>query len=115
MAGMILVTGAAGKTGLALIKSLNAKGLETRALIHRPEREKLVKSAGAIEVQIGNMESRTDMAKAFKGIERVYFIVPNVHPKEIEIGKTNTQVNPGQWIFRIDFIHIIALLFSDHF
>jgi len=85
---MILVTGAAGKTGLALIKSLTADGLDARAMIHRPEREKQVRSAGATEIQIGDMENRSDMAIAFKGVERVYFIVPNVHPNEIEIGKT---------------------------
>jgi len=85
---MILVTGAAGKTGLAIIQSLSSMGMDTRALIHRAEREKEVKAAGAVEVQIGDMESGPDMATALKGIEAVYFIVPNVHPKEIEIGKT---------------------------
>lgn len=84
---MILVTGAAGKTGIAIIKALASRGFESRAMIHRPEHEEKVRLAGATEIKMGDLESDSDLADAFEGIEKVYFIVPNVHPKEIGIGK----------------------------
>ena len=75
---MILVTGAAGKTGLAVIESLVSKGFETRAMLHRPEHEEKVRLAGATEIIFGDLESEEDVAEAFMGAKKVYFIVPNL-------------------------------------
>ena len=44
---MILVTGAAGKTGRAVIRAVAAKGEAIRALVHRPEQTAPVQAAGA--------------------------------------------------------------------
>lgn len=98
---MILVTGAAGKTGIAVIEALSKKGMVTRALIHREENEAKVRAAGASDVLLGNMEKAQDMAEAFEGVERIYFIVPNVHPKEVEIGHLAIRAaeKAGVWHF----------------
>ncbi len=47
---MILVTGAAGKTGKAVIKALAAKGASVRALVRRPEHAGALLALGAAEV-----------------------------------------------------------------
>jgi uncharacterized protein YbjT (DUF2867 family) len=52
---MILVTGAAGKTGQAVIRALAARGKAVRALVHRPEQGRLVQASGAQEVIAGDM------------------------------------------------------------
>ena len=85
---MILLTGAAGKTGLAILKQLTASSSQVRAFVRRPEQADQVRAAGAAEVVVGQFEAASDLAKAVAGIERVYHICPNVHPDEFEIGQT---------------------------
>jgi NAD(P)H dehydrogenase (quinone) len=84
---MILITGAAGKTGRAIIKSLVAKGQPVRALIHKPEQVEPMSALGVNEVEVGNMSNREDMERAFRRIRAVYHICPNMCQEEVEIGK----------------------------
>ena len=84
---MILVTGAAGKTGLAIIKALASAGKSSRAYIRDIKREKIVLDAGAEEIAIGDLGNKHDLKKALENISSIYFIVPNVHQKEIEFGQ----------------------------
>ena len=51
---MILVTGAAGKPGKAVVKALAASGARVRALVRRAESGAAVKVMGAAEVAIGS-------------------------------------------------------------
>ncbi len=85
---MILITGAAGKTGLALLRSLHKQGTQTRAFVRSKKQAKQVEEAGASEFVLGNLELENDLISAMRGAETVYFIPPNIHPKEDEIGKS---------------------------
>jgi len=89
---MILVTGAAGKTGRAVIKALVAKGLPVRALIHKPEYVESMSALNVSEVELGDMHSREDMERAFMRVQSVYHICPNMSPDEVEIGKIAIEV-----------------------
>jgi len=84
---MILVTGAAGKTGRAVIRALSARGAPTRALVHRPEQVRLVEELGAQEVVAGDMRLPATLDKAMRGVRAVYHICPNVSPDEVAIGQ----------------------------
>jgi NAD(P)H dehydrogenase (quinone) len=84
---MILVTGAAGKTGLAILRALAKRGTETRALVGRAEQETSVMQAGASKVVIGNLLDAADMARAIADVESLYLVAPNVHPQEFEIAR----------------------------
>jgi uncharacterized protein YbjT (DUF2867 family) len=84
---MILVTGAAGKTGRAVIQSLVAKGETVRALAHRPAQVRLVEEIGAREVVVGDMRLQATMDQAAQGVRAVYHICPNVSPDEVAIGQ----------------------------
>jgi uncharacterized protein YbjT (DUF2867 family) len=84
---MILVTGAAGKTGRTVIQSLVAKGEAVRALVHRPAQVRLVEEIGAREVVVGDMRRQATMDQAAQGIRAVYHICPNVSPDEVTIGQ----------------------------
>ncbi len=85
---MILITGAAGKTGLAILQALSLKGVDVRVLIHNKEQRKYVIGSGAREVLQGDLLDQNLLNKAVEGISAVYHIPPNVHPKEVEIGET---------------------------
>ena len=84
---MILVTGAAGKTGRAVIRALTAKGAAVRALVHRPEQVRSVEELGAQEVIAGDMRVQATMDQAARGVRAVYHICPNVSPDEVAIGE----------------------------
>lgn len=84
---MILVTGAAGKTGLAVIKAIVSKGTPVRAFVRKSEQEAVVKDAGASEVTVGDLEDSAAIRTALDGVTGAYLICPNVHPREFEIGK----------------------------
>ncbi len=80
---MILVTGAAGKTGRAVIEALAARRVVTRALTRNPENAESLKALGATEVCIGGFEDPRALAQAAAGARAVYHICPNVSPDEV--------------------------------
>ena len=82
---MILVTGAAGKTGLHALRALEARGLAARALVRRPEQEEIVRRAGASEVQVGDLTDPSDLARACDGVSAIYLVCPNLHDGELDI------------------------------
>jgi NAD(P)H dehydrogenase (quinone) len=85
---MILVTGAGGKTGRAVVRALAARGAQVRALVRgsRPEPAAALRALGA-EVVPGDMRLPADLAGAMQGASAVYHICPNVHPDEVPIGQ----------------------------
>jgi NAD(P)H dehydrogenase (quinone) len=84
---MILVTGAAGKTGRAVIRALIARGGDVTALVHRPEQVRPVQDLGAQHVLVGDMRDQSTMDHAARNVRAVYHIPPNVHPDEDRIGQ----------------------------
>jgi NAD(P)H dehydrogenase (quinone) len=87
MGQMILLTGAAGKTGTAVLHALAETGEPVRAFVRDQAQAERVSRAGAAKVAIGDLEIRSDLAAAIKGTRAVYHICPNMHPAEIEIGR----------------------------
>jgi uncharacterized protein YbjT (DUF2867 family) len=84
---MILVTGAGGKTGRAIIGAVAKRGGVVRALIHREAQAAMVKAAGAQQTCVGDMRSESDLRLAMHGIRVVYHVCPNAHPDELAIGR----------------------------
>jgi uncharacterized protein YbjT (DUF2867 family) len=84
---MILITGAAGKTGQAVIRALAAKQQAVRALVHRSEQVQMVKDLGAREALVGDMRQRATLDQALLGVRAVYHICPNVSSDEVTIGQ----------------------------
>jgi uncharacterized protein YbjT (DUF2867 family) len=87
MIEMIAVTGAAGKTGLAIIHALAQRGQNLRGLVHRASDQAKVLSSGAIECVVGDLEGSETLEKLLSGVVALYHICPNMHPRELEIGK----------------------------
>lgn len=84
---MVLVTGAAGKTGLAVVRAVTNKGTAVRAFIRRESQRAVVRAAGAAEVYIGQMGAAGDWQMAMTGIAAVYLICPNVNPIELHFSE----------------------------
>jgi len=88
MSDTILVTGAAGKTGRAVIQALGKRGQTVRALVHRPEQAQQAEQQGAHDVVAGDMRAAATWERAIQGVRAVYHICPNVSPDEVTIGQT---------------------------
>lgn len=84
---MILITGANGKTGRAIIRSLLSKGEEVRAFVHKVEQIQELKSLGIKEVVAGDMMNQEAINEAFIGIRAAYHICSAVNPDEVQIGQ----------------------------
>jgi uncharacterized protein YbjT (DUF2867 family) len=84
---MILVTGASGKTGQAVIAALVRAGAATRALVRRPSQVERMTDLGAREVVAADSAVIPELRRAAEGIRAVYHICPNLHPDEVDIGR----------------------------
>jgi NAD(P)H dehydrogenase (quinone) len=84
---MILVTGAGGKTGKAVIKALARRGRTVRAFIRSSAHEAVVTALGVREVVVGPMDDPAALSQAAQGTEAIYHICPNVSPHEVAFAK----------------------------
>jgi NAD(P)H dehydrogenase (quinone) len=85
---MILVTGAGGKTGNAVIKALGACGAPVRAFVRNPAHEVALAATGAREIVVGPMDDADAVARAVRGVDGIYHICPNVSPHEVVFART---------------------------
>jgi NAD(P)H dehydrogenase (quinone) len=80
---MILVTGAAGKSGRAVVTALAAKGAAVRAFIRNPAHAGELLALGAAEVSFGSFEDARALTQAAAGARAIYHICPNVSRDEM--------------------------------
>ena len=88
---MILITGAAGKTGQAIIQQLRARNVPIRAIVrNQTQMESLQQQRmeqTVSQIISGDVTSADDLLKATANIQTIYHICPNMHPEEVAIGE----------------------------
>jgi NAD(P)H dehydrogenase (quinone) len=84
---MILVTGAAGKTGKAVVEALAKKGARVRAMVRRGEHFAPLKALGATECVIASFEDEDALRRAAAGVRAIYHICPNVSRDEVTFAR----------------------------
>lgn len=83
---MILISGAAGKTGQAILAALRNRNAPVRAWVHRAEQLETVEALGATETIVGDIQSPLLWAQATAGMRAIYHICPNMYPYESTVG-----------------------------
>jgi uncharacterized protein YbjT (DUF2867 family) len=83
---MILLTGAAGKTGKTILKALITKQAEVRCLVRSVEQAQEFSAIPGVEAVIGDLTDPAALEKAVNGVSSIYYICPNVSPFEVETG-----------------------------
>ncbi len=83
----VLVTGAGGRTGQAIVPALVGAGHAVRVFVRRPESGAALKALGAAEVAQGDLNDDAGVAKALHGADALYHIPPTMNPDEIAIGQ----------------------------
>lgn len=104
---MILVTGAAGKTGREVIRRLTDADTEVRALVRTLEQVEPLLAVGAREAWVGDLLTAADVSRAMEGVRAVYHICPNVHPAEAEIGDLAIAVSIAAGVDRFVFHSVL--------
>lgn len=99
---MILVTGAGGKTGRAVISALVERGAAVRGMVKSAAAAEKIRALGA-EASIGDMLNMEDVRRAATGARAIYHIAPNVNPDEIEFGKTAIAAAKAEGVERFVF------------
>jgi NAD(P)H dehydrogenase (quinone) len=84
---MILVTGAGGKTGKAVIKTLLARGATVRAFVRSNAHKAVMTAMGVSDVVAGAMDDPVSLSRAARGADAIYHICPNVSPHEVAFAK----------------------------
>lgn len=84
---MILVTGAGGKTGLAVVRALLAQGAEVRAAVRRPAQVDVLTALGVHEALPGDMRSRDYLQRICHRARVIYHITPNMRPDEVSLAQ----------------------------
>jgi len=104
---MILVTGAAGKTGKAVVAALAAKGVGVRALVRNLDHAGSLTALGAAEVSIGSFEDTRALALAAAGVQAIYHICPNVSAGEVAYAKAIVAAARDQGVRRFVYHSVL--------
>jgi NAD(P)H dehydrogenase (quinone) len=84
---MILVTGAGGKTGKAVIQALVTRGAVVRAFVRSAAHEAALVAMGVNGIVVGAMDDPHAISQALRGTDAIYHICPNVHPQEVAFAR----------------------------
>jgi uncharacterized protein YbjT (DUF2867 family) len=104
---VIVVTGAAGQTGQAVLRQLRARGIAARAMVSRESSAAKVREAGAGEVVVGNLRSAADARRALEGASVVYHICPVMSDDELGIGRNLIAAALGNKVARFVFHSLV--------
>lgn len=105
---MIVVTGAAGLTGLAVIRALASRVARARGLVSREGSRERVLAAGAREAVVGNLCEPASVRAAMRGAAAVYHICPNMSDMEIAIGANVIAATQAEGVSRFVYHSVIA-------
>jgi len=79
--GRVLITGATGKVGSALLDNLANDDIELRALAHDESEAKSLEGRGA-EAVLGDFLEPETLRPALEGVGRVFLLTP-IHPQQV--------------------------------
>jgi uncharacterized protein YbjT (DUF2867 family) len=81
---MILVTGATGLNGRALLRRLSAKGVPVRALVRSMSKAEALSSLPRLEIAEGDMARPETLAGALRGVDRA-MLISSSDPAMLEV------------------------------
>src|SRR5579871_662946 len=103
----ILVTGATGNTGGAVVSELLHRGVPVRAMVHSRDARSAALQASGAEVVVADIFDPDQLVAAMRGVQRAYY-VPPYHPYVIQSAvtfavaareaKLEGIVQLGQWL-----------------
>ncbi|MBN8507829.1 MAG: NmrA family NAD(P)-binding protein [Burkholderiales bacterium] len=83
----VLITGANGMTGRAVLTALARRGVHVRALATREASAQALCAAGAGETALARFDDAPALAAAMRGIDTVFHVPPRMKPEEVANGR----------------------------
>ncbi len=83
---MILVTAANGNQGRLLVPKLVAAGADLRCCVRSEASADDLRAAGVTDVVVGDITDPNLLARALRGVQKIYYVGPALHPREREMG-----------------------------
>jgi uncharacterized protein YbjT (DUF2867 family) len=88
--GLILITGASGKTGRKVVQALAARGAKVRAFFRNADYTESIAALGVKEITIGDLFDDEALDRAVAGTDQVFHICPPMNPGEADLAQTVT-------------------------
>ena len=110
---MILVTAANGNQGKLLIPKLLATGGELRACVRSDESARTLNAAGVPDVVVGDITDPTVLARAMRGVEKVYYVGPALHPEETQMGFAAIDAARNAGVSHFVFSSVLHAIITD--
>ena len=85
---LLLLTGANGRTGRAVLAAMVKYAIPVRAFIRDPKQEAELLTLGAVECFVGDMQNADSIEAAMQGVAKLLHIGPPMHPDEVQISRT---------------------------
>lgn len=82
--GKVLVTGATGNTGSALVPALRNAGVDVRVFVRNESKAQPLKDLGA-EVVVGDLDKPDSFAPAVEGVDKIYLLTWNGPTQEQQV------------------------------
>lgn len=83
---MLLVTAAHGNQGRHLVPRLVATGAAVRAWVRSEASARTLLDSGVQDVVVGDIADQEVLARALRGVEKVYYVGSALHPDETKMG-----------------------------
>ena len=109
----VLVTGASGRTGRAVISALQMHDVTIRAYLRRKEVSEELKALGADEIVLGDLFDFSILEEAVAGCSDVIHICPPMNPREAELAKKIIDLCSKNGVKRLVFYSVLHPLLSD--
>jgi len=104
---LILLTGAAGKTGISILRYLTQHGVAVRALVRNAQQaEKVAGFKNTVPVT-GDLLDEVSLTKAVEGVDTIYTICPNMSPDELHIVKSLIKIAQQNNVLRIVYHSVL--------
>jgi len=113
----ILAVGAAGDCAGLVLPALARCGAVVRGLIRNDSQADAVRTHGATEIAIGDLNDRASLDAALRGIDSVFYIAPAFLANEADIGKRMVEAAVQAGVRRIVFsavIHPTLAVLENH-
>lgn len=84
---VVLITGAGGATGRAVMEALLARGARVRAMSSSAESATKLAAAGAQETAVARFDDSVALGQAMRGVHTVFHVPPRMRPDEADNGR----------------------------
>jgi uncharacterized protein YbjT (DUF2867 family) len=110
---MILVTAANGNQGKLLVPKLLAADQLVRACVRTQASAEHLRGLGVHEIVVGDISEPAILARAIRGVQKVYHIGPTIHPRERDMGLAVVDAARGEGVRHLVFSSVLHAIMTD--